>query len=299
MAGGFPRVVFPPAVCGGCAPLRSFDPLVALLSWVHHSSLWASERQTWAGSSLADAGAPQLHALAPLQQRRWPAHRPAHVTLHTYIHTQLWATSVGAVRLRSTGPTLLSLLFYLLFIVVVVGVSICRCEPLRAGCLAWRRGPVRACTRVCWCCRVEYLYLHTHTYIHILYIYTYTRFSSGSGQRLAHTQTRAQRETSTQAASYSTDFLHHMPSVKPGGDTQPQQQRSNDTSSTRCSSGRRFGSHFDARAKRHHHASDSKLIRSHALPHDKNRPTTHKRTHRRTNDARHDDRRPERELVCA
>jgi len=75
-----PLVVFPPAVCGGCASLRSSDPLVAsLLSWVRRSSLRASGRWTWAGSSLADAGAPQLHALAPLQQRRWPAHRPAHV----------------------------------------------------------------------------------------------------------------------------------------------------------------------------------------------------------------------------
>ena len=74
-----PLVVFPPAVCGGCAPLRSSDALVALLSCVHLLSLRASARQTWAGSSLADAGAPQLHALAPLQQRRWPAHRPAHV----------------------------------------------------------------------------------------------------------------------------------------------------------------------------------------------------------------------------
>jgi len=70
----FPVWCFPPCgvsprgVRGLCAPLRSSDPLVALLSWVHRSSLRASGRQTWAGSSLADAGAPQLHALAaPLQ----------------------------------------------------------------------------------------------------------------------------------------------------------------------------------------------------------------------------------------
>jgi len=34
-----PLVVFSPAVCGGCAPLRSSDALVALLSCVHLLSL--------------------------------------------------------------------------------------------------------------------------------------------------------------------------------------------------------------------------------------------------------------------
>ena len=82
-----PLVVFPPVVCGGCAPLRSSDPLVALLLWVRHSSLRASGRQTWAGSSLANTGAPQLHALAPLQQRRWPARRPAHVSYYSALYS--------------------------------------------------------------------------------------------------------------------------------------------------------------------------------------------------------------------
>jgi len=84
LAGGFPRVLFPPLWCfpprcaGAVPPCGLLTP-VALLSCVHLLSLRASACQTWAGSSLADAGAPQLHALAPLQQRRWPARRPAHV----------------------------------------------------------------------------------------------------------------------------------------------------------------------------------------------------------------------------
>jgi len=101
-----PFVVFPPAVCGGCAPLRSSDPRVALLSWVHRLSLRASARQTWAGSSLADAGAPQLHALAPLQQRHWPAHRPAHIkgdAVTSYLVNGTFASDVrdiGAIHKR-------------------------------------------------------------------------------------------------------------------------------------------------------------------------------------------------------
>ena len=110
LAGGLPRVLglrvnswcVPPAMCGGCAPLRSSDPLVALLSWVHRSSLWASGRQTWAGSSLADAGAPQLHALAPLQQRRWPARRPAHVSCPCLV-VNLWAVLIKYTLQRCTG----------------------------------------------------------------------------------------------------------------------------------------------------------------------------------------------------
>jgi len=78
-----PLVVFPPAVCGGCAPLRSFDPFRSIL---HHGSNWqlaglrALLSQTWAGRQAADAGAPQQHALAPLRPRpprRWPTRRPA------------------------------------------------------------------------------------------------------------------------------------------------------------------------------------------------------------------------------
>jgi len=33
-----------------------------------------------------------------------------------------------------------------------------------AGALVWRRGPVCACTRVCWCRRIfTYIYVHPHT----------------------------------------------------------------------------------------------------------------------------------------
>ena len=31
-----------------------------------------------------------------------------------------------------------------------------------AGAQAWRRGPVCACTRVCWCRRI-FIYTYTHT----------------------------------------------------------------------------------------------------------------------------------------
>jgi len=84
LAGGFPRVLFPPLWCfpprcaGAVPPCGLLTPRVALLSWDHMAGLRASPRQTWAGSSLAAAGAPQLHASA-LQQRRRLAHRPAHV----------------------------------------------------------------------------------------------------------------------------------------------------------------------------------------------------------------------------
>ena len=82
MAGGFPRVLFPPLWCfpPRCAkavpPCGLLTRLVALLSCVPLESLRASPCQTRAGSSLAAAGAPQLHASA-LQQRRRLAHRPA------------------------------------------------------------------------------------------------------------------------------------------------------------------------------------------------------------------------------
>jgi len=96
LAGGFPRVLFspcgrlfpplwcvsprgvrglcPPAACGLSTPRVA----LALLSWDHLASFRASPRQTWAGSSPAAAGAPQLHASA-LQQRRRLTHRPANV----------------------------------------------------------------------------------------------------------------------------------------------------------------------------------------------------------------------------
>jgi len=85
LAGGFPRVLFPPLWCfpprcaGAVPPCDLLTPRIALLSWDHLAGLRASPRQTWAGSSLAAAGAPQLHASA-LQQIRRLAHRPAHVT---------------------------------------------------------------------------------------------------------------------------------------------------------------------------------------------------------------------------
>ena len=92
LAGGFPRVlfspcgvlfpplwcVFPPRCAGAVPPCGLSTPRVALLSWDHLASFRASPRQTWAGSSLAAAGAPQLHASA-LQQRRRLTHRPANV----------------------------------------------------------------------------------------------------------------------------------------------------------------------------------------------------------------------------
>jgi len=53
----------------------------------------------------------------------------------------------------------------------VCGVPACghavRCDEMwrlrHAGAMAWHRGPVRACTRVCWCRRrVTYIHVHTH-----------------------------------------------------------------------------------------------------------------------------------------
>jgi len=103
LADGFPRVLFfpcgvlfpplwcfPPRCAGAVPPCGLSTPHVALLSWNHLAGLRlrASPRQTWAGSSLAAAGAPQLHASA-LQQRRRLAHRPAHVNIHNiYIYIQ-------------------------------------------------------------------------------------------------------------------------------------------------------------------------------------------------------------------
>jgi len=59
-------------------------------------------RQTQAGSSLADAGAPQLHASAPLQQRRWPAHRPAHVNEQALVSLKIKETvDAGVGRTRA------------------------------------------------------------------------------------------------------------------------------------------------------------------------------------------------------
>ena len=94
LAGGFPRVLFPPLWCfpprcaGAVPPCGLLTPRVALLSWDHMAGLRASPRQTRAGSSLAAAGAPQLHASA-LQQRRRLAHRPAHV-IYIYIHIHIY-----------------------------------------------------------------------------------------------------------------------------------------------------------------------------------------------------------------
>ena len=72
-------VCFPPRCVGAVPPCGLSTPRVALLSWDHLASFRASPRQTWAGSSPAAAGAPQLHASA-LQQRRRLTHRPANVT---------------------------------------------------------------------------------------------------------------------------------------------------------------------------------------------------------------------------
>ena len=83
LAGGFPRVLFPllwcfpPRCAGAVPPCGLLTRLVALLSCVTSVSFRASACQARTGSSLAAAGAPQLHA-SPLQQRRRLAHRPAH-----------------------------------------------------------------------------------------------------------------------------------------------------------------------------------------------------------------------------
>jgi len=82
LAGGlpvccFPSVVFPP--CGVWLGLcvGRVDPALAFIRWDHLLSPRASARPTRTGSSLAAAGAPQLHSPAPPQQTRRQARRPA------------------------------------------------------------------------------------------------------------------------------------------------------------------------------------------------------------------------------
>ena len=84
MAGGFPRVLFPPCgvspLCGVWLGLcvGRVDPALAFIRWqLGVISPRASARQTRAGRCLATAGAPQLHSQAPPQQTRRQARRPA------------------------------------------------------------------------------------------------------------------------------------------------------------------------------------------------------------------------------
>jgi len=55
-----------------------------------------------------------------------------------------------------------------------------------AEALAWRRGPVRACTRVCWCRRMityTYIYYMIYIYIHIAYAHFPRGLISRRGSR--------------------------------------------------------------------------------------------------------------------
>jgi len=61
-----------------------------------------------------------------------------------------------------------------------------------AGALAWRRGPVCACTRVCWCRRI-FTYIHAHTYN------THLHTSTTKTHKHTHTHTETTSPYTTNA----------------------------------------------------------------------------------------------------